>query len=314
LVIGDTPLPRGTRSREAPAQSTNIDFEDNSHGIRAFVPVEETKTILFRQEPNKCVFRLENGKDYYPWQYSMMKFFVGEGLAAFVTGDSKKPELSGLLDTSEYKESEKRYLKWAEANMAAERAILACIGKNQITLVARCKSAAEMWTRLKDTYLQKDDSNILRLERELKTVEWRRDMTLEQYIQQIIDLVEQLRLCGHDVPDRQVKLHLLEGLPPKMSNFKDILLHDKSQTFDETCDSIRSHVGYHKKVELERHESSSSSAYLGRRNNKRNMKGKSCIHCKKDNHSSDECYFKNKDKPDFSKIKCHRCRKMGHYA
>ena len=83
---------------------------------------------------------------------------------------------------------------WHEMNMSAERAIMSCIGKSQISLLTRCKSAAEMWERLQGTYLQNDDSNILRLEGELQSLSWKKNTTLDGYIKQL-DHIDQLRGC-----------------------------------------------------------------------------------------------------------------------
>ena len=283
------------------------------HGIRAR-SIEE-KTILYREEPSKAVFKLEKGSDYYPWQYGMMKYFEGEGLTKYVDGTLRRPEMRGVPGTQEFKNSEEAYLKWAKRNLTAERAILACVGKSQISMLSRCTDAREMWTRLRDTYMQKDDANILRLEKELQTITWSNGTSLEQYIQRFDDIVDQLRLCGQEVPERQMKLCLLEGIPEKYDNLKEILLHDKGQSYLEMCASLRSHHGL--RMEKGSTKSTSTSAFLGerrdkyKRNNPRRSSFPPCTHCGRKNHESDDCYFKISG--NFHSKTCYNCGKTGHF-
>ena len=184
-----TAAPRGDQRGPGQAElaaATGLSSEIQ-HGIRASDSMETVGGGLFRHEAYKAVFKLEGAKDYHIWSFTMMKFLEGEGLSQFVLGTFKKPEMRGVPGSTEFNEAMELYKKWSEGNTAAERAIMSCIGKTQISLLTRCQSAAEMWERLRKTYLQDDDSNILRLEAELQSVSWKKNTTVDSYIKSIDD-------------------------------------------------------------------------------------------------------------------------------
>ena len=308
-----TAAPRGDQRgpKQAELAATTGLSSEIQHGIRAS---DSTGTVgggLFKHEAYKAVFKLEGAKDYHIWSFTMMKFLEGEGLSQFVLGMFKKPELRGVPGSTEFNGAMELYKQWSEGNTAAERAIMSCIGKTQISLLTRCQSAAEMWERLRKTYLQDDDSNILRLEAELQTVSWKKNTTVDSYIKSIDDLADQLRACGQEVSDRNLKLHLLKGLPEKFEYIKHILLQSDSTSYQSLCDKLRSHVGLSKLSEA---GSSSSSAYMGSGKEKGKKNGKPCTHCKRTNHKSEDCFFKEKKSKDLKDVKCYKCGKPGHYA
>ena len=259
------------------------------HGIRA----EVAERQLFKHDAYKWVFKMEAAKDYYVWSFTMLKFLEGEGLKNLVLGTVARPSTPSI----EASDREIRaYLKWKEANMVAERAIMSCIGKSQIGLLTRCQDAAEMWLRLKHTYAQDDETNIMRLQVELQGVTWKKSISVDSYIKHINDLADQLRCCGDEPSERTLTLVLLKGIPEKYDYIKHILLQQEGETFNRKCDKLRSHVG----LNLLGESSVTGSAHVGASHTKVEKKGqkkqKKCTHCQMTGHTVNECFRKDPSK------------------
>ena len=114
------------------------------HGIRA---VELWKTDQPpNKDPFKPSFKLDNAADYSVWQFSMKKFLEKDGLLPFALGTARKPSVRDPSDA----EAVRLFQRWSQFNTLCETAILSSVGKSQLSLLTRCSSPAEMWSRLKN--------------------------------------------------------------------------------------------------------------------------------------------------------------------
>ena len=168
----------------------------------------------------------------------MIKSLDKEGLLSFVLGTALKP----VFPVAGTDEQIRLFYRWMEFNNAAETAILASLGKSQLSLITSCKSAAEMWGRLQNLYMHSSEVNIARLERELHNLKWKRNSSLESFLQEIDRVADSLRGCGQDVPDSRLRMTLLDGIPNRLDYVKHILLQLGPQPYYVLCDQLRSHV------------------------------------------------------------------------
>ena len=335
---------RGTPPQERSAQgATNRGMEgfiqrllrDNDreetpvyqHGIRAenlWKTDYELSKDAFKSTP-----KLESAKDYTVWRFAILKFLDKEGLSPFALGTAVEPRIP-RFGRDEDAEEIRLFQRWHEFNSACETAILSCIGKTQMGLLTRCKNAKEMWSRLEKHYLHDSEVNVARLEDELHNLKWSRNTTLENYIESIDKIADQLRGCGHEVPDSRLRICLLRGLPDRLDSVKHILLQMGSMSYTSLCDHLRSHVGLANFGEGS--SRNSSKAYLGTSESndvgqpkKTQEKGKKkCGYCKKNGHSESDCRkkaadnkddkSKNKDGKQGKDITCYKCQKKGHMA
>ena len=278
------------------------------HGIRAegftLASGQMGPQYQYKSDAYKGMFRLENAKEYHVWAFTMLKFLDGEKLKELVLGSVPQPP----TPASDAPMTEVRaYLYWKDSNTAAERAIMGCIGKNQIALLTRCKSAAEMWARLQRTYAYKDETNIMRLESELQEVSWKKNVGVDGYMKEIDELADQLRAVGEEVSERTLKRVLLKGLPSKYEQIKHILLQKDGASYVELCDNLRSHVGLSL---LNDGPTASANATSKDKGKKNGGKGKKCSICSATGHEAKDCYSKKDPKGG----KCFKCDKPGHIA
>jgi gag-polypeptide of LTR copia-type/Zinc knuckle len=279
------------------------------HGIRAESSLHPlTSSYHKSSEAHKTVFKLEDTRDYYVWSYSMMSFMEGEGLQELVLGKLPMPQIPDFrADQSEIK----RYLQWKDMNTAAERAIMSCISKNQISLLIKCKGAAEMWQRLKDAYAQADDSNILRLQGELQNSRWKKGMDLEGYIKSIDSVANQLRCCGEDIDDKTLRLVVLRGLPERHEVIKHIILQQFGLTYNQVCDKIRTHVGLSHSEEGSSSRDSitaHTSFTPAHQEQRRGKVSRFCSKCRSDSHNTVDCLREK-----FGR-NCYTCGQPGHIS
>ena len=66
-----------------------------------------------------------------------------------------------------------------------------------------------MWSRLQSLYLHSSEVNIAHLEDELMRMKWRRNTTVEAYLQEIDRVADFLRGCGQDVSESRLRMTLL---------------------------------------------------------------------------------------------------------
>ena len=280
------------------------------HGIRA-EDLWKTNSALSK-DPFKCSFKLEAAKDYIVWKFAMSRLLDKEGILSFALGTAAKPILSNTPSAEEVR----LYYRWQEFNNACESAILSSIGKSQLGVLVSCRSASEMWRKLQNLYMHSSDVNVARLEDQLHALRWKKNSTVDSYIQELDSIADSLRECGREVEDSRLKMSLLRGLPDKLENIKHILLQIGPQPYQIVCEYLRSHVGLS-------FAGDTSKAYLGTSDNSNETKGKSkpkvkssqgkstktsgvltCSHCNKTGHTVETCFQKNP---------CPHCKKLpGH--
>ena len=142
----------------------------------------------------------------------MLRLLEAEGLSPFALAQVPFP--SSAADESE--DLALLQARWLEFDSTTMTAFLTCVEKAQLSLLLPCATSAEMWDRLRDTYLLKSDMTIFRLETELATLTLKGSQTLEDFISKIDHCSEQLRSCGQPVTDARLKITLLKGCQRSM--------------------------------------------------------------------------------------------------
>ena len=169
----------------------------------------------------------------------MGKLLDKEGLLSFAMGTAVKP----YLPENPSAEEVRLFYRWQEFNNACETAILSSVGKSQLGLLVSCRTAQEMWGRLQRLYMHPSEVNVARLEDELHSIRWKKNTTVDSYIQEIDRIADSLRECGQELSENRLKMTLLRGLPDRLDNIKHLLLQLGPQPYVIVCDYLRAHVG-----------------------------------------------------------------------
>ena len=256
------------------------------HGIRA-QGLWMDKTFILSRDPVRFSFKLENPEDYLTWKYSIMANLAREGLSIFVETEIPKP--SETLEDFEWLMS-----RWEEFQATALAAIINSVGKSQISLIQSCNTAYDMWKRLKETYLQSSEINVIRLTSELHSLSMRRLDTTEIFISRINHLAEKLSSCGKPMDDATLRMILLQGLPTRFSQLRIVLLNEPNTSYYETCNKVRMHDNLDKSKDTEE----SGKIYITESYMEEGMdrypkkKILKCTHCQKTGHDESTCFQK----------------------
>ena len=308
------------------SSSSKVSIPTFQHGIRAQGLWKNRKFELYK-EPMKYSFRLESSKDYTVWSTTILRLLEREGLTPFVLGKVEEPPFSD--GDPEEDENAWLYHRFHEFEGAAMAAILNSVGKGQLSLLTRCSTSAEMWNKLKNTYLLDSDVTIANLENELMNISWKRNTKIDDYISEIDSIAEMLRGCGHEVSDSRLKMILLRGLPDRLSNIQHILLDRHDLSYASTCDSLRAHVSlYHRQSEMKESAMAATSNSPSPAKKEKNVKEKNnsekvqsehnsvCSTCNKVGHSSERC-FRNLTPQQLAEVEkkwtCKLCCQLGHF-
>ena len=280
------------------------------YGIRA-IPLWKTTEVLSK-DTQKLPYKLETSQDYGVWKFAMNTFLRREGLQPFIDGSTPKPP----FPLSQDPEAERLYFRWLEFDNAAEATILAAISKAQGARLTRCTTSREMWVRLENLHMHDSDVNVARMKAEIQAVSWKRNATVDEYIQELDRLADNLRMCGEELLDKDLKMILMRGLPERLETTKLILLSTGHlMTYQDLCDHLRSQVA----MTSSRQD---SKAYLGTGGtfpptnsssinsdpSRPTQTKKHCTFCKMDGHLEEFCYKKR------NQVRCNKCKNKGHSA
>ena len=305
--LGNNP---GIGESTGPPQPAELARGDNAltsqYGIRATDPWKTDSALS--KDPFKCSFKLESAKDYMVWKFAMSKLLDKEGLLSFAMGTAVKP----YLPENPSAEEVRLFYRWQEFNNACESAILSSVGKSQLGLLVSCRTAQEMWGRLQRLYMHPSEVNVARLEDELHSIRWKKNTTVDSYIQEIDRIANSLRECGQEVSENRLKMTLLRGLPDRLDNIKHLLLQLGPQPYVIVCDYLRAHVGLSSTGDSKAYVSSTDKGSQSSAHRKPKEKDpdaqpktstETCKFCKKTGHSEEKCFKKNP---------CKICKKTGH--
>jgi len=172
---------RGNRRRRDPAEAEEGLGDDEAsedpgrrnrrHGIRA----DSLKDFKF------------DVTDYHLWQFTMTRYLRILKLWGYVNGDIPRPDEN---------EDEEDILNWDESNTEAEGVIASAVSKGQLQLITQCRSAQEMWDKLKETYKNESKTNQLRLLEQYHGATMKKGTAIEAHIKYMDSLVDKLRGVG----------------------------------------------------------------------------------------------------------------------
>jgi hypothetical protein len=90
--------------------------------------------------------------------------------------------------------------------------------------VENAANTLEAWNALAALYQQRSSANVLRLKREMATLEKKRDESITKFMSRVSNLREQIQTAtGNDVPDADVICAVLSALPSRYSMLKTVI-------------------------------------------------------------------------------------------
>ena len=112
---------------------------------------------------------------------------------------------------------------WEEVNNHAETVILAAVTRKIRQDLSKCKSAQEMWEKLKSEYSEKSAQGIMNLTNDLYDCR-KGGKSVEEYVRELEGIIDQLAAAGKELSDEDIYIALLRGLPESWSTIKTTIM------------------------------------------------------------------------------------------
>eukprot|EP00963_Diacronema_lutheri_P002830 scaffold220_cov678-Pavlova_lutheri.AAC.1 len=166
--------------------------------------------------------------------------------------------------------------------------IINCVNSEYSGHVTRCETANEVWTVLKDLYQQTGQQRETELRQKLNRTRKHHDQTIDQYMNSIVQTVDELRQVNVDLTEEEVAHIVLEGLPANYHTVTVVLKHYHNKlTMAKVRESLTYEEAYIKK----------GNAYLTQEKKKSESEKPVCQYCQKTGHTVQNCYKFRADYP-----------------
>jgi transposase InsO family protein len=131
-----------------------------------------------------------------------------------------------------------------------------CVHEYHLPIIESAETAHEAWQALENLYHQRSTANLIKLKREMASLEKKRDESVTQYFMRARTIADQMRAAGYQSTDDDILQAILSGLPSKFSMMKTVI---------EAADELPSLEDAMGKLLLAENDKSrsSESAYMG---------------------------------------------------
>ncbi|CAJ2645914.1 unnamed protein product [Trifolium pratense] len=243
-----------------------------------------------------------DGEDYDLWAVRMEAFLDALDLSETVEDDYDVSSLPKDPTAEQMKTHKERKTKRAKAKTC----LFASVSQTVFIKIMTLKTPKEIWDYLKEEY--KGDERIrsmqvMNLLREFELQRMKEDETIKTYADKLLGIANKVRLLGTQFSDSRIVEKLLVTVPERyeasiaaLENTKDL----SKITLPEVLHALQAQ----EQRRLMREERTIDGICLAKGFGKK-YQHKPCTHCKKDNHSPKNCWWR----PD---AKCEKYGKLGH--
>lgn len=227
-----------------------------------------------------------DGKNFQLWKYQMEIIFRSEkNLFEVITGIIQRPK------------DEQTGAAWDHLNVKGMLLISSGMEYEQLQTVVSCKTAPEMWNRLKSIHEQRSVVNKLQLKQQFFNYKMSETDTVAKHLSKIDSLAQALSDVGEAVTEVDKIAKALGSLPIKYNGF--ITAWDSYDERKQTYDNL---VARLLKEEKRLSESEDMALAFASLNTGKNLKTKEF-----------KGYNQKEKTFDRRNVECHYCKKKGHY-
>lgn len=222
------------------------------------------------------------------WQFEVLDILVHQGLHKVLEGKDGKPQ-----DMSDE--------EWEDCDRQASYTIRLYLVKEIISVVAKEKSAASIWTKLESLYLTKPLHNRLYLKMQLFKFKMQKGVSIIDHINEFDRLIVDLMDMEVVLEDEDKATILLISLPNKYDDLVTTLVYGKETIrYDEVSAALLAHASRRKFANLNLDSQGEDLVVRGRTEHRSKGNGKSrsksqskknlvCYYCRKKGHFIAEC-------------------------
>lgn len=240
-------------------------------------------------------------------------------------------EILGVVDGTESRPTEESALKkWNTKDAKAQNQIVKTVDKSVIPHIISCKTAKDMYGILKGIYQRDNVQQKCLLLQEFYNYQFSKEKDIRSNISHIQNLAFKLNQLEQPVDDNMVITKIIAVLPDEYRHFSSAW--DSTDTANRTLNNLLARLS----LEEQKMEPSQEKVSFKAMNNKsKNYKKsvvcygcnkpghiksecrmssekKCCTVCKKTNHETKDCYFRDKQSTSGKKTPCDVCKKTNH--
>ncbi|KAG7559542.1 GAG-pre-integrase domain [Arabidopsis thaliana x Arabidopsis arenosa] len=170
-------------------------------------------------------------QNYLMWKLQVYSLLDGYELVDHLDESKEAPSPTVTVGTTTSTNPD--YTKWRRQDKLIYSALIGSISSAVQPIVGRTTNAAQIWTKLANTYANPSRNHIRILKDQLKLYT-KGSKSIDEYVQGIVTRFDQLALLGSEIEhDDQIE-HVLEGLPEEYKPIIDqIAAKDKTPQISE---------------------------------------------------------------------------------
>lgn len=240
------------------------------------------------------------------WKFQINIIFKSSGLQDVIkgtTGTEAIPMPSREQNLTDYE------LKDAKA----QKIIMLSIDKKLMIHIMTCENAKSMYEKLCALFERPNEQRKCEVLQKFYSYQYDKSKNMAENISTLENLRYQLNIYDEKISDNSFIAKIISLLPEKYNNFitswESTPLHEKTTT-NLTSRLLKEEERYKMQSKMKEEQSDVIAYKAHRKFNNYNKKEKTCEICKKTNHPTEKCFFKNKTYN--KKIECTICKKNNH--
>ncbi|KAF7377116.1 hypothetical protein MSAN_00130600 [Mycena sanguinolenta] len=240
------------------------------------------------------MFRIEqlNEANWVPWKRRVTAILRERRLLKIVEGTMQKP--AAIDPDKPTKDERKERERWEELDSKAQTQIELTLSDSQMVHTAGAKTAAEMWSQLKQVKERSGKLGILSLRRRLYRTIADDATDIATHVTELRRIQEELAILGSLVSDEDILMLIISSLPESWDNFASAYLGASSNAPTITAHEFISLVLEEHRRRLEKNGDGNSAMYgRAKQGDRRGEKKRvECYNCRKKGHIASDCWSK----------------------
>lgn len=161
-----------------------------------------------------------DGTNFSFWKFQLLLAVENHGLEEILNGTEAMPAPAAQDAAQAVRMARAAEIKaWKTKDVACRNYIVSTIDEKNQRSIMECKTASQMWNRLKARYEQATTSNRHLLLHKFMSYEYEENNDIMSHVSTIISLASQLKDIGLDISDEQVITRVIMTLPPSYRQF-----------------------------------------------------------------------------------------------
>ncbi|XP_061993907.1 uncharacterized protein LOC133711838 [Rosa rugosa] len=148
---------------------------------------------------------------------------AGNGLFGYYDGTELAPPRYALTTEGEVTSEETAaYKDWKQTDMTLLSLLMATLNEDIVDVIIGCKTSRKAWLALQERFSAVSRVSIMQLKTELQTLR-KGGESIEKYLQSVKSARDQLLSVGVAIPDEDVIIVTLNGLPEEYSTVRTVI-------------------------------------------------------------------------------------------